>query len=301
MNESKVCAVVPIHNGKEYTMKFLETLKKVDYTNLFIIIVDDGSTDNSQEEIALKYPEIQFIKGDGTLWWTKSMNLGIEEAIKQGAEYILVLNNDVEVDKDIVKELINCASQYPDSIIGSKVYYKNQPNKIWHGGGEGMNVFRTPHLNMTPHGFEESSKYASNREIDYSTGMGTFIPVRILNKIGLYNENYLPHYYADVELTMRAKKKGYKIIFCPHSKLWNYTESTFSILSNLNTVHDVWNLLFFVRSNYLLKANLFLYYNYWPFYSWFFAFITLYTKLFFIAAILLLPNGKKLLNKLKKS
>ena len=116
----KVSAIIAIHNGIDYTLKFLESLKKTDWKNLEIIIIDDGSTDNSAAVVSKLYPEIKIISGDGNLWWTKSMNLGFKYAIENKADYILILNNDIEVDKNLIKELVKCTSEKPNTVVASK-------------------------------------------------------------------------------------------------------------------------------------------------------------------------------------
>ena len=109
--------------------------------------------------------------------------------------------------------------------------------------------------------------------------MGTLVPAEVFKKIGLYNEDYLPHYYADSEFSLRAKKLGYGLLFNPNAKLWNNTESSWFFPKKFypGIFKD---LLFHTRSPYFLKATLFYYYNYWPKLIWFVPFLILYIKCF---------------------
>src|SRR6266567_5032327 len=96
----KISIITPIHNGVEYTIEYLESLSKVEYSNYEIIIIDDGSTDGSSEIIARDFPQVRLLKGDGNLWWSGGTNMGIRDALARGTDLILTMNNDVKIAPD---------------------------------------------------------------------------------------------------------------------------------------------------------------------------------------------------------
>ena len=78
-----------MHNRKEYTHQCLLSIYKQTNKNFIVIVIDDGSTDGTGEMITNEFPEVILLKGDGNLWWTKAINLGIKHALKYNAKHIL--------------------------------------------------------------------------------------------------------------------------------------------------------------------------------------------------------------------
>jgi GT2 family glycosyltransferase len=299
MNEPKVSIIVPIHNGKEYTLRFLSSIKELNYSNYEVIIIDDGSTDGSADSIKELFPDTIILKGDGDFWWAKSMNVGVEYALKNSTDYILTLNNDNEVCKEIINAHLECSKKFPDAILGSIVFDKKNPDRILNGGGK-KNYLFPPNFNFLPFGKDNNKLYQHSREVDAIAGMGTFIPVKVFKEIGLYNHEVLPQYQSCIEHTLRAQKYGYKLIFNPAAKLWNNAESSWFFPKKINP-QSIKDLLFHKKSGYLLKAQFYMYSNYWPKFIWVIPFSLLYIKC--IAGIILyaLPCGDTLINLLRKS
>lgn len=298
MNNPKVSIIVPIFNGKEHTLKFLESIKKLNYDNFELIIIDDASTDGSAEAISEHFPDTKILKGDGNFWWAKSMNHGVRYALKNRTEYILTLNNDNEVDENIISAHLNCIKKYDKAVLGAKVLDKKYSNKVINAWGK-RNLFLPPNFNFIPYGASDNSEYSNEREADAIAGMGTFMPSKIFKEIGLYNDKNCPQYIACIEHSLRAKKQGYKIIFNPEAKLWNDSDSTWKYPRKI-TLQTIKDLLFHKRSGYLLKANFYLYYHYWPKLIWFIPFTLLYLKCFTGLFILSFPFGSKLISLFKK-
>lgn len=246
-NYPKVSAVIPIHNRIRYTLRFLESFEKVDYPNYEIIIIDDGSTDGSWEAISKHYPKVRLIRGDGTLWWSGATNMGIKDAVYRGTDYILTINNDVEVDPNFLKALVECAEENPRSIIGSMVYCKGEPTKLWFAGGT-LGWKKGKSIVMIGYGEYDRGQYEGRREVEAITGMGVLIKAKYFEEIGLYDRKNFPQYHADYDFTMRARKKGYRLIIDSKSKIYNNVKSRsmkklvtglFSIKSACN-IRDNW-------------------------------------------------------------
>ena len=222
MDYPKIAIVIPVFNRINHTVQCLESLKNVRYPNLEIIIIDDGSTDRTSEVIKKYFPYVVLVEGDGNLWWAKATNLGIKKAVSNKAQYILFLNNDDEVDNNIVLNLLQCAKDNPDSIIGCKVRHFEQPNKIIFAGGfcdwENRGLFR--------HGDGEIDlgQHDMRKEIEWIPGAGTFVNVDVFEKIGLIDDGSFPQYRGDIDFTLRAHKAGYRVIFEPTAVLYKKME-----------------------------------------------------------------------------
>lgn len=219
-----VSVVIPAHNGWDYTKKCLEALTQVTYQNVEIFLVDDGSTDGTAENAAQLFPGVIVLSGDGDLWWTGSMNLGIEKAMSRGADYIMVLNNDVLVSPNTIEMLVKCAREHKDTIVGSLIYRADQRDVIWCAGG----ALRWPWPGeiMLGNGEKDDGQYNGVRQVEWMPGMGTLIPREILIKLDSYDSDHMPQYLADSDFTLRAGKRGYKTVVTSDSKIYNNVEST---------------------------------------------------------------------------
>ena len=78
-----IYVVIPVHNRKDFTRNCLLSLQKQSFQAFEVVIVDDGSTDGTAEMLREEFPELPVLKGDGNLWWTASVNMGIKYALEQ--------------------------------------------------------------------------------------------------------------------------------------------------------------------------------------------------------------------------
>ena len=102
----KTAIIVLSWNNYKDTSICLNSLKKIDRSNCDILLVDNGSTDDSIERLKAEYPDVKCIVNDRNYGFAEGNNIGIRRAIKMGAEYILLLNNDTEVAPNFVSELV---------------------------------------------------------------------------------------------------------------------------------------------------------------------------------------------------
>ena len=231
-NNLLIAIIIPIYNKLEYTKKGLSKLIKAltiasSAYNYKIIIADDGSTDGSAEWIQENYPDVFILHGDGNLWWSGAINVGVKHAIeKLKAAYVILWNNDIYPGKNYFSKLSDILNKYDrNTIIGSKIYLMEPDTVVWHYGGYFNPVTGT--MDMIGR-FKQDSDLLNREKIavDWVTGMGTIIPAEIIKNIGYWDESNFPQYFGDMDFTLRAKKKGYKIFVDPKLKIWNDFNST---------------------------------------------------------------------------
>jgi len=106
------------------------------YENYMVIVVDNASTDNSVKNLEEEFKDrITIIKNNENLGFSGANNIGIEYALQNGCEFVILLNNDTVIDKDLIHNMVSTSLSNDNAIISPKIYYYNEPNKIWSAGG----------------------------------------------------------------------------------------------------------------------------------------------------------------------
>jgi len=242
----KVIVIVLNWNGKKNTFECLQSLRHLDYPNYEIIVVDNASTDGSQEFLRGNFPEITLIENKRNLGFGGGFNVGVHEAARRRADYVLCLNNDVVVDKNVLKELIKVGES--NTKIGGLCpmeYYYDQPNRINCAGG----MIRFVHGKLLGHGELDRGQYNKVRETELLSGPAMMLKLNALLDVGLFDTSY---FYGpeDKDIALRLIKKGYKLMFVPHAKVWHKRRgATGGKISPLNIYFHVRNYLLFVKKH----------------------------------------------------
>lgn len=221
----KVSIIILNWNGWQDTLECFDSLTRITYPNYDVVILDNNSTNESVEKIknwitnkktAVAYKLIINSQNTG---FAGGNNPGIEYAVKNKSDYILLLNNDTIVDPGFLEKMIKVGeSDEKIGIIGPKIYYETDKNRIWFGGGYFDWLGGGKHLDfdkIDDKPFDETIK-----KINFVTGCCFLIKRVAVEKIGLMNEDFFL-YYEDVEWSLRAIKYGYKIIYAPGSHIWH--------------------------------------------------------------------------------
>ncbi len=214
----RVEIIAPVHNRRDITLQCLRSLSRINKENLevHIIIVDDGSTDGTEESINREFPEVEVIRGDGNLWFTGGTNLGIETALKYNPDYILTINDDEVFDENFLKFMVECAETNPRSIIGSLLLLWDEPHKLFQV---------SPKWNTFTGGFRHWYKQTiwtvpeNPWEVEIIVGNCVLFPVEAIKESGLMNQKRHPH-YGDSEYTPRMRRNGWKLLIEPRARVF---------------------------------------------------------------------------------
>lgn len=194
--------ILPVHNRRETTLKCLAHLKKQGDLNAYhIIVIDDGSTDGTSQAIASQYPTVHLLKGDGNLWWTGAIKLGMEYAVSKGSRYCVWLNDDTLPEANSIRSLIEHCDKHSKTIAAANVLDPHT-HKPSYGG-----VIRQ-RLKVVP----IFSKKTELTLCDGLSGNLVCIPSGLIHAIGYPNSAMCPHYYGDVIYTHDAQLAGYQLV-----------------------------------------------------------------------------------------
>ncbi len=215
---SKVSVIIPNYNGIE----FLETCFKsinIQQNIKEVIIVDNGSQDRSIEFIKNNYPQFILIKNKKNLGFAKAINQGIATA---SGEYVFLLNNDMELEKSCISNLLKCIETGHQAFsVSSKMIQYYERDKIDDAGDEYSLLGWTKRV-----GYGKSrEKYNQKRNIFSACAGASIYKKSILDEIGYFDENFFA-YMEDVDLGYRARIHGYQNIYCPEALVYHVGSGT---------------------------------------------------------------------------
>jgi len=232
----KVFIIILNWNGWSDTLECLKSLESNDYLNCQVVIVDNGSKNRPE----LSDSKIKIIYNKKNLGFSGGNNVGIKYALDRGADYVLLLNNDVIVSPDFLTKLIKAGeSNEKFGFLGSKIYFYppamlrkamragDQKDKIWFAGGQVNLINNKKHWLynkgvMRGCGEIDQGQYDKPdiQETEYITGCCLLAKKEVIEKIGLMPEEYFV-YYEDTDWSFKARRAGFKCIFVPQSKIWH--------------------------------------------------------------------------------
>lgn len=210
LNSSGVFIVIPNWNGFTFISECLNSLQQVDYESLNIIVVDNGSSDGSISMLRDKYPGVTVLCNDDNFGFAAACNKGIGYSIEHGADFVLLLNNDTVVAPDFLSKMVGVIeSDERVGIVGSKILYFDDPQKIWFAGGDFVR-------------WRASGKHRSWMKIDndnlsgvvgsdFVTGCNILIRREVFDDVGFLYEPYFLT-VEDLDFCVTARDKGWKIM-----------------------------------------------------------------------------------------
>lgn len=213
----KVFIVILNYNGMDVIKKCLTSVFKTDYPNFEVVFVDNNSTDGSLELAKGNFSKANFIKNEENLGYASGNNIGIRFSLERMAEYVLVLNNDTEVEKDFLTKLIEVMEENEKIGMASPVIMDSNTKQIWFSGG------RIDWLRMkTVH--SQNARTEAYFESDFITGCSMLVKAEVFKKIGLFDEDFFL-YWEDADLSLRSKKAGFKNVVVSASWIYHLEKS----------------------------------------------------------------------------
>ncbi|MGZ4387218.1 MAG: glycosyltransferase family 2 protein [Gaiellaceae bacterium] len=203
----RVGVVVLSWNRREDTLACLRSLDRVGYEPMDVVVVDNGSSDGSAEAVRGEFERAELIALETNRGFAGGNNAGIRRALELGAEHVLVLNNDTEVEPGAVSALVEAAASRPDAAsLGAKILYAARPELIWFVGADfdprrGYNGRRAGYRER------DGERFAGVLETQVACGAAMLVPGPVLEKVGLFDEDLFA-YSEDLDWSLRARAAG---------------------------------------------------------------------------------------------
>jgi len=270
----KVFIIILTYNNKSEYFACLESLKKLDYPNFEVLIIDNASKDGTASLIKKDFPFFKLIENKRNLGFAKGNNLGIKYALKRGAEWICLLNSDTVVKSDFLQKMFQVALKENADLLGPKILY-HKSDLIWAAGGQ-VNLL----TGVTKHlfgGKKSASVPQREYQADYLPFCAVLIKSEVFRKIGFIDPDYFL-LFEDTDFCLRAKRAGFKLLVVPSAIIWHRVSSSFKgTHSPLYLYYFTRNKILFMRKN----APIFFWFIFfWSFWLLFFKemFIILYKQ-----------------------
>ncbi len=214
-----IYVIVVNWNNAEDTIRCLDSLASVSFPGLRVMVVDNGSTDLSVERIRQRFSQYDILELNSNRGFGGGCNAGYEQARKDGAAYVVFLNNDTIVAPDFLNPLIAPLRERKDVAIAvPRIYFMTRPGRIWYAGGEvNLQTGWIAHRGIRE---RDGERFELPFDTGYASGCCLAMRTSDFRDAGGFDPAF-PLYGEDVDLSLRIRKAGKKILYVPASKVWH--------------------------------------------------------------------------------
>lgn len=275
MSNPKITVLIPFHKGLSDLEECLSSLFKSDYPAFEAVIIDNGSDERDLKEAAGRLsPRIKILREEKNTGFAGAVNRGIEFS-KDSSDLFWIVNSDAIVERVSMSSLVEAFREDVSiAIAGSKVYFYYDKDIL--SGCGGFIDWRNLSCHHRGCGEKDLGQYDLTEDVDYVPGVSLMVKKEAIEGIGYFDEKFFM-YFEDVEICIRAKKKGYRIVYVPssivfhkersfekksgHSKLFSYYIARnslyfFKAYGKLSPFSFIRWILINMRSNALSPARL---------------------------------------------
>jgi GT2 family glycosyltransferase len=243
----KLAIIVLNWNNATDTIVCLESLSKLDYLDYDVLVVDNGSTDDSAARISSRFPEIKLLQTGANLGYAEGNNVGIRYALEHEVDYVCILNNDIILEPRCLKALVDEAKGSPDvGLVGPKVYFF-EPSDMVFAAGSVIDWKRGEllHRGIWQRESEVGPLHTLGPEdVDFIVGCCVLVKRELVEQIGLLDSRYYLN-FEDVDLCVRARQAGYRVRYTPEAIGRHKVSASLGRGSPANTYYMTRNSLLF--------------------------------------------------------
>ena len=225
MSEPLVSLSILNYNGKKYLKKCLDSALAQTYPHVEIVVTDNGSTDGSVEYIQQHYPTVKIIQSPVNIPLV-GYNIGIKNS---RGDYVAVLNNDIELDKNWAKEMVAFFTSHDQAgMCTGKILYMEEPDTLNIGG---VNIRKDGSVTITGENEKDDGRFDETKEVFTTCNAGAIYKKAMLDQTGLFDEDFWL-YYEEVDLSWRAYRLGWTCWYHPKAIMYHErggTEGRFPI------------------------------------------------------------------------
>lgn len=214
--DAQLAVVLINYNNEDDTVACLDTLVDQTLDEVLTVVVDNGSDPGSFEHVRERFEFPVYLRNEENLGFTGGNNVGIEYALDAGAEYVLLLNNDTELEPTFLEDLMDAVADLPEEVgvVGPKVHTYDT-GELWSAGGS-----VDPMTGTTAHRTGKGNRYDEPEPVDYVVGAAILVRSAVFEAVGLLDDDFFI-YYEETEFCHRAREGGFDVRYVPVSGVYH--------------------------------------------------------------------------------
>ncbi len=238
------------YNQTAATCALLDSIRRQEYRQVEIIVIDNGSVANPELVFATHYPEVVFIRSEHNLGFAGGNNLALRKA---GGDFLFFVNNDAELTNGCIAALLEICAQRPDLGIVSPLIcyfpeYGDQIPVIQYAGMTPINPW-TGRNRTIGNGTLQEGQYNQAHQTAYAHGAAMFVPRPVLDQVGPMTEDFFL-YYEELDWCERIRRVGFSIWVAPEALVFHKESLTVQKMGALKTYYLTRNRIWFMRRNF---------------------------------------------------
>ncbi len=240
-----VAVLILNYNGRDVTLQTLESMLCSEYPAATFFVIDNGCTDDSVASIEQRFPSVRQLHVSPNRGISWGLNHGIQVALDERFDYLLLCNNDIEVATDMISQMVRVAEADPTvGCVGPKSYYYFDRERLWSAGG--MLRFRESITRERGDGEIDRGQFDLDEEVDYINGCAMLVRSEAARAVGFWDPVYFLG-IEDADYCVRLKRAGYRCVYAHRARLWHMISHSIGVYTPGRTFHTGRSSAIFVR------------------------------------------------------
>ena len=250
-----VFVIVLTWNHIQDTVECLASLARQTYSNIRIVVADNGSTDDTLAVLRAQFPDAHIIENKKNLGYAQGNNVGIQYALAQNADYIFVLNNDTVLADDCVARLEAALQKNPNAAAAPRCYFYDAPTTIYFAGGR-MSGWQTAHRGFNQ---PDRAEFDVACETEWLTGCALMAARDVWQRVGFFEPRFFL-LFEDTDWSLRARRAGVALCYVADAKLWHKVSRSFGdTVTPGYAYYYMRNTLLFIERNFSWRQKRWMY------------------------------------------
>ncbi len=240
-NSPQVYVIVLNYNGIDIIVNCLKSLQETTYQKIKVLVVDNASADGSPDFVKRDFPGVELLLNPENYFFSKGNNIGIEYALKKGADYVFILNNDTTIEPDCIAKLVDFMESHKNAGgCQPLLCFMHRPELV---ASAGCNIALSGKAWDAHFGEPADSLGTEPFEMGGITGGAMFLRAEAIRTAGMFSEKF-QMYFEDVDLSLRIREKGYSLFCVPVARVLHKVSAT------TNKVNAARRIYFCERNSY---------------------------------------------------
>lgn len=209
--DPRVDVVVLDWNGGTETLACLASVYDSRGVDLRVLLVDNASAESVVDRACRRFPSLRAFRNPENLGYAGGNNVGLKAALADGAQAVVLLNNDARVGPDTLRRLVATAASDPSiAAVGCRILRSDRIDRLWMAWGELS--YRQSLVRLVGQGRIDGDLYRERRDVPWVSGCGWLLTRSALERVGLLDEDYFA-YHEEVDWCARARGLGLRVVY----------------------------------------------------------------------------------------